>query len=345
MDPFEQQPKTLADIVTQIDAWLQAQNGAGNADQLAGIMRTVVKLSQDETARGDLKILNRAMHELRHAFRIFAPYRQVRKVSIFGSTRVAESDPHYNLARSLAQQLVRAGFMVITGAGPGIMEAGHEGAGRAQSFGVNIRLPSEQWANRFIRNDPKLMNFHFFFTRKLMFVKEADAVVIFPGGFGTQDELFESITLVQTGKSQVLPIILMDLPDGTYWSRWQEFLRHNLVQRGYISDDEMNLVKCLTTPEAAVAEISGFYRNYHSYRFVKQDLVIRLNRPPSPGLIARLNREFADILTDGQIVLTEPLPEEAEDADMLHLPRLLARFNRKHFARLRLMIDAINTSD
>lgn len=341
----EQQTKPLADIVAQIDEWLQAQNGAGNADQLAGIMRTVVRLANDNARRGDVKILNRAMQELRHAFRIFAPYRQIRKVSIFGSTRVEESDPYYRLARSLAQGLAEADFMVITGAGPGIMQAGHEGAGRDKSFGVNIRLPSAQLANRFIRDDPKLMNFHFFFTRKLMFVKEADAVVIFPGGFGTQDELFESITLVQTGKSQLLPIVLMDLPDGTYWSRWQEFLRDDLLKRGYISENEINLVKILTSAEAAAKEITGFYRNYHSYRFVKQDLVIRLNHLPPPALIDRLNREFADIITDGEIRPTEPLPEEAEDLDTLHLHRLLVRFNRADFARLRQMIDAINGAE
>lgn len=342
MEPIEQQNKTLADIVAQIDEWLAAQDRSGNADQLAGILKTVVKLSSDDAGRGDLKIMNRATQELRHAFRIFAPYRQQRKVSIFGSTRVAESDPYYDLARGLAQGLAQAGFMVITGAGPGIMQAGHEGAGRARSFGVNIRLPSAQSANRFILDDPKLMNFHFFFTRKLMFVKEADAVVIFPGGFGTQDELFESITLVQTGKSQVLPIILMDLPGGTYWSRWREFLRDDLVRRGYINDDELKLITYHSSVEAAVEEITGFYRNYHSYRFVKQDLVIRLNQPPAATLINRLNREFADIITDGEIRLTEPLAEEAEDIETLHLHRLLARFNRHDFARLRQMIDAIN---
>ncbi|HWH78297.1 MAG TPA: LOG family protein, partial [Candidatus Binatus sp.] len=175
MEPVEPQTKTLTDIVAEIDHWLEAQDGSSNSDQLAGILRTVVKLSQDGTGRGDLKILNRAMQELRHGFKIFARYRHVRKVSIFGSTRVQEDDPYYDLARSLAQGLTQAGFMVITGAGPGIMQAGHEGAGRAKSFGVNIRLPAAQLANRFIRNDPKLMNFHFFFTRKLMFVKEADA--------------------------------------------------------------------------------------------------------------------------------------------------------------------------
>jgi len=341
----EQPTKPLAEIVAEIDAWLQAQKGSGNADQLAGIMRTVVRLANDNAGRGDLKILNRAMQELRHAFRIFAPYRQMRKVSIFGSTRVQESDPYYHLARDLAQGLADAGFMVITGAGPGIMQAGHEGAGREKSFGVNIRLPSLQLANRFIRDDPKLMNFHFFFTRKLLFVKEADAVVIFPGGFGTQDELFESITLVQTGKSQVLPIILMDLPDGTYWSRWQQFLRDDVMNRGYIGESELNLVKIFTSAESAVKEIATFYHNYHSYRFVNQELVIRLNHPPTPALIDRLGREFADIVADGVVRETGPLPEEADDPETLHLHRLLVRFNREDFARLRQMIAVINATE
>lgn len=342
---MEQQTKTLAEMVAQIDEWLAAQDRSGNADQLAGIMRTVVKLAQDDAERGDLKILNRAMQELRHAFRIFAPYRHMRKVSIFGSTRVQESDPYYELARSVAQGLAQAGLMVITGAGPGIMQAGHEGAGREKSFGVNIRLPSVQAANPFILNDPKLMNFHFFFTRKLMFVKEADAVVIFPGGFGTHDELLESITLAQTGKSQLVPIILMDLPDGTYWSRWREFLRDDVMSRGYIVEREMSFFKILARAEAAVKEITTFYRNFHSYRYVKQDLVIRLNHPPAPALIDRLNRDFSEILTDGKITQTEPLADEADDPDTLHLHRLLVRFNREDFSRLRQMIDEINGTE
>ena len=343
---MEQEKKNLAEIVSQIDEWLRTQNGSGKEDQFARILRTVVKLAGDNAGRGDLRILSRAMQELRHAFRIFAPYRKVRKVSIFGSTRVQESDPYYLLAKGVAKGIAEAGFMVITGAGPGIMQAGHEGAGRERSFGVNIRLPSVQAANPFIRDDPKLMDFHFFFTRKLMFVKEADAVVIFPGGFGTHDELLESITLAQTGKSQLVPIILMDLPDGTYWSRWREFLRENVMSRGYIVENEMTFFKIFTDADAAVNEMTRYYRNFHSYRFVKQDLVIRLNHAPSPELIDRLNRDFADIVTDGKIRKTDPLPDEVEDEvedpDTLHLHRLLVHFNREDFARLRQMIDVIN---
>jgi uncharacterized protein (TIGR00730 family) len=337
----EQKNKPLADLGSQLDDWLRAHNDYVNADQFAGILRTLLKLAQDDAERGDLKILNRTLQELRHAFRIFAPYRHMRKVSIFGSTRVQESDPYYDLARKVGEELALADFMVITGAGPGIMQAGHEGAGREKSFGVNIRLPSVQDANPFIRNDPKLMNFHFFFTRKLMFVKEADAVVIFPGGFGTHDELLESITLAQTGKTHLVPIILMDLPDGTYWSRWQEFLRDDVMSRGYISDREMAFFRIHTSAAAAVDEIRKFYRNFHSYRFVKHDLVIRVNEPPSAALIDRLNRDFKDIVM-GEVRQTEPLSAEANDANTLHLHRLLMRFNREDYARLRQMIDVIN---
>ena len=339
---MEQQNRTLADLGAQIDEWLRTQNDFVNADQFAGILRTLLKLAQDNAERGDLKILNRAMQELRHAFRIFAPYRHMRKVSIFGSSRVPESDPYYHLARSVGNALAQAEFMVITGAGPGIMQAGHEGAGQERSFGVNIRLPSVQDANPFIRNDPKLMNFHFFFTRKLVFVKESDAVVIFPGGFGTHDELMESITLAQTGKTHLVPIVLMDLPGGTYWSRWEEFLRDDVMSRGYIVEREMTFFRILTSAEAAVEEITKFYRNFHSYRFVKRDLVIRLNYPPSPALIDRLNREFADIVSGGKVRQTEPLPAEADDPGKLHLHRLVMRFNREDYARLRQMIDVIN---
>ncbi len=339
---MEAHKKTLAELGAEIDDWLRAQNRSGNQDQFAGILRTVVKLAEGNAERGDLKILNRALQELRHAFRIFAPYRHVRKVSIFGSTRVKESDPYYRMARELGRGLAEAGLMVITGAGPGIMQAGHEGAGREKSFGVNIRLPSVQNPNPFIRDDPKLMTFHFFFTRKLIFVKEADAVAIFPGGFGTQDELFESITLAQTGKSQLVPIILMDLPDGTYWARWIQFLREDVMSRGYITETEMSFFKILTSAEAAIDEIRRFYRNYHSYRFVKDDLVIRLNRPPSQDLLDRLNDEFSDIVTNGKVRPTEPLVEEADDPQTLSLPRIVMRFNREDYARLRQMIDVIN---
>ncbi|HYY24595.1 MAG TPA: TIGR00730 family Rossman fold protein [Candidatus Udaeobacter sp.] len=338
-----EQPKfTFAGIEAQIQEWLKSRPGLGNDVLLAEMLRTVVKLAGDETSRGDLKILNRALKELRYAFRLFAPYRSVRKVSIFGSTRVTEDDPYYILARDVGRRLAEEGFMIITGAGPGIMQAGHEGAGRERSFGVNIRLPFPQKANRFIRNDPKLMTFHFFFTRKLMFVKEADAFIFFPGGYGTQDELIEVLTLAQTGKSQLVPIILMDLPGNNYWGEWEGFLRRAILSRGYISEEELKLFRMVNDFDSAVQEIKNFYRNYHSYRFVRHNLVIRLNHLPSAKLIDRLNREFHDILSEGEVRQTEPLPDESDEPDTLQLHRLLVHFNRQDFARLRQMIDVIN---
>ena len=338
-----EQPKvSLADIEAQIGAWLREQSGSGNDVLIGEIIRTIIRLAGDGTSRGDLKILNRTLKELRNAFKVFAPYSAVRKVSIFGSTHIKEDDPYYQLAKQLADRLSQEGVMVITGAGPGIMQAGHEGAGREKSFGVNIRLPAAQQANRFIKDDAKLMSFHFFFTRKLMFVKEADAVVIFPGGFGTHDELTEALTLAQTGKSQIVPIILMDLFDKPYWQQWEKFLREAMLSRGYITGREFSFFKIMDSVEAALGEIQTFYRNFHSYRFVKRDLVIRLNHPPAPGLIDTLNQAFADILTGGKITQTEPLPEEADDPGTLHLHRLSVPFKREDFARLRQMIDVIN---
>ena len=340
-----EQPKaTLASIEAQLVTWLREQSGSGNATLIAEMVRTIVKLAGDETSRGDLKILNRTLKELRHAFKVFAPYKSVRKVSIFGSTHIRETDPYYHLAKQLAQRLVQERFMVITGAGPGIMQAGHEGAERENSFGVNIRLPAVQESNRFIKDDPKLMSFHFFFTRKLMFVKEADAVVIFPGGFGTHDELAEALTLAQTGKSQIVPIALMDLPGGEYWKEWERFLREAMLSRGYISGKEFSFFKIMDNVDAAIGEIESFYRNFHSYRFVKQDLVIRLNHPPAPDLIETLNQTFADILV-GKIKQTEPLAEESDEPDTLHLHRLSVPFNRADFPRLRQMIGGINRED
>jgi uncharacterized protein (TIGR00730 family) len=336
---------TLAEIMNQIQVWRETSPGVANEDLISEMARTVFKLAGDDASRGDLKILNRALKELRYAFKVFAPYRTIRKVSIFGSTRVHETDPYYQIAKALGQRLAEEGLMVITGAGPGIMQAGHEGAGREKSFGVNIRLPLAQKANRFIRDDPKLMTFHFFFTRKLIFVKEADAFVFFPGGYGTQDELIETLTLAQTGKSQLVPIILMDQPNRGYWKEWEGFVRKALLSHGYISEQEMSFFRIVDDIEAAVREVKTFYRNYHSYRFVGQDLVVRLNYPPTRDMIEALNQEFKDILTAGAVVQTGPLSDENDDPSTLHLHRLLVRFNRQDFARLRQMVDMINRYD
>lgn len=339
---MKREPLTLASIEPRLVGWLKENHGVANEDLIAEMIRTVLRLARDEASRGDLKILNRALRELRYAFKIFAPHRLVRKVSIFGSTRVREHDRYYRMAVSAGRRLAEEGFMVITGAGEGIMQAGHEGAGRDKSFGVNIQLPFVQEANRFILGDSKLITFHFFFTRKLIFVKEADAVVFFPGGFGTHDEVIEALTLAQTGKSQIVPILLVDQPGEKYWSKWEGFVRREMLGRGFISEQDLNLFRIVDDVEIAVQEIKKFYRNYHSYRFVKDDLVVRLTRPPSPAMIGALNRDYRDVLTEGEVRQTEPLPDESDEPDRLHLHRLRVPFNRRDFGRLRQMIDTIN---
>lgn len=333
---------TLASLEHEMLEWLDHGRGSSNEDLIAEMIQTVLKLAGDEAGRGDLKILNRTLKELRYAFKVFAPFRSVRKVSIFGSTRVQERDPYYRLAVHLGRRLADEGFMVITGAGEGIMQAGHEGAGREQSFGVNIQLPFAQKPNRFICDDPKLVTFHFFYTRKLIFVKEADAVVFFPGGFGTHDEAIEALTLAQTGKSQIVPILLVDLPGGGYWREWESFVLRKMLNQGFISEQDLSFFKIIEDVDVAVREIKNFYSNYHSCRFVKQDLVIRLAHPPTAALINELNRDFRDILTEGEVKQTGPLPEESDDPETLSLHRLLVPFNRKDFGRLRQMIDVIN---
>jgi len=312
-------------------------------DQLVQqIKETADKLIRDQCNRGDLKLLTTALKELRYAFKVFAPYRNHKKVTVFGSARMKPDHPAYQQAVEFGQRIAEAGFMVITGAASGIMEAGHVGAGRENSFGVNIMLPFEQEANAVIRDDNKLMHLKYFFTRKLMFVKESDAVALFPGGFGTQDEGFEVLTLIQTGKSHIFPVVLVDEPKGDYWSRWHQYIVDVLVGRHMISPTDLALYKVTHSVDEAVAEITGFYRVYHSMRYVKRDLVLRLQRPLEKALLARLEKEFADIMVAGTFEQTVALPEEANDAHLLDLPRLRFRFDRRSLGRLRMLIDTIN---
>lgn len=319
----------------------------GNSQQeryLREILTTVIRLLRDDASTGDLKIINTALKELRQAFKVFAPYRHIRKVSAFGSARTKETDPAYRQAREFSEQICREGFMVLTGAGGGIMRACQEGSGRERSFGVNIRLPWEQGANEFIDRDPKLLTFKYFFTRKLMFIKEADAIVLFPGGFGTHDEGFESLTLVQTGKSRPLPIVFLDAPGGKYWTTWKDYVDDHLLRPGLISPADLNLFKVTDDIGEAIAEIRGFYRVYHSSRYVGDRFVIRLNVALPLPLLERLNEEFADILHHGAFEVGEALPDEQGEPEIAHLPRLVFRFNRMRFGRLRAMIDLINRS-
>lgn len=312
-------------------------------EQLVQQMReTADKLLRDGATRGDVKLLNTALKELRYAFKIFTPFRNVRKVTVFGSARLPATHPAYRQAVEFGRRVARAGWMVITGAASGIMEAGHEGAGREKSIGVNILLPFEQEANPVIRGDLKLMHLKYFFTRKLLFVKEADAVALFPGGFGTQDECFEVMTLVQTGKSQIFPIVMVDEPGGDYWVQWRKYITEVLLPRGLISPPDLALFKVTDSLDEAVDEVLGFYRVYHSMRYVGPDLVLRLRKAPEPTLLERIRTEFADIIKTGTFEVSGPLPAEANEVAMADLARLRFRFDRHSMGRLRLLIDLIN---
>jgi hypothetical protein len=321
---------------------VEAAGGSPHAEYIQEMVQTALRLIEDQADRGDVKILNAALRELVYAFRVFAPYRGIRKVTMFGSARTAEDQLEYHMALAFSHAISRRGWMVITGAGDGIMKAGQGGAGRERSFGVNIRLPFDQPANEFIKNDRKLITFKYFFTRKLIFLKEADAIALFPGGFGTLDETFEILTLIQTGKSSPLPVVCVDRPGGDYWLAWDRYVRDVLLARGLISPEDLCLYRVTDNFEAALGEITGFYRNYHSSRYVGDCLVIRLHQAPAGGTLDRLNYEFADILVEAPMTISSALPEEGNDHALAGLPRLVLHFNRRNFGRLRQLIDALN---
>jgi uncharacterized protein (TIGR00730 family) len=320
--------------------------GAGdgaNDDLVFEMIATALRMARDRADRGDLKVASGALKELRYAFSVFAPYRSARKVAIFGSARTEPDDPLYDQARRVATAMAERDWMVITGAGPGIMEAGLEGAGPDRSFGVSIRLPFEATTSQFIAGDPKLINFRYFFTRKVEFVKEAHGFVLLPGGFGTLDEAFELLTLVQTGKSQVAPIVLLDVPDGTYWATWWAFIAAELVGRGYVAKEDLDLMLVTDDVDAAVDEVTGFYANYHSLRYVEGRLVIRVLDAPDAAELARLSEEFADIIVRGEgLERIDTTAAERADDDFVDLDRLAFRFDRRSHARLRALIDRLN---
>lgn len=327
-----------------IDDFLSRYAESPDRDLLADLMLTVCRLARDRTGRGELKLLTKAVKELRYAFKIFSPYRNVRKVSIFGSSRTPVGHPDYVQADAFARRMREVNWMVITGAGDGIMRAGHDGAGREASFGVAIRLPFEQRANTIIQDDPKLINFKYFFTRKLLFIKEASAIALFPGGFGTQDEGFEALTLVQTGKTDLLPIVLIDAPGGTYWQHWRTYVHAELLRTGMISPEDMHLFRVTDDIEVAVQEILLFYRRYHSSRYVNGRLIMRLHSPISSGTLVRLNDTFSGLLTTGKIEQYDG-PIEGERGEYPDMPRIALDFNRRSVGHLRLLINEINRAD
>jgi hypothetical protein len=321
---------------------IQAKGGGHNEAEVADIIENALKMLGDVQDTGDVRVIQTAVRELRYAFRIFAPYAAKRKVSIFGSARTGPTKPEYQQAADFGKKISAAGFMVITGAGPGIMQAGHEGAGPENSFGVNIRLPWEQSANPVIAEDKKLITFKYFFTRKLIFIRHSDAIVLFPGGFGTMDEGYEAITLMQTGKSQLMPLVLVDKPGGTYWKTWDKNIREHLLRDKLISPNDLNLYQITDNADEAVKIVSRFYRNFNSTRFVKDQFIIRLKNAPSPSALAALNEDFADIIVEGKIEILKPTADEIADNDRLDLVRIGFNFNRKDYGRVRQLIDVLN---
>jgi len=331
---------------TEIDALVAAAltefgaRDAESAEYARQMIVTALRFLRDDTDDGDFKLVNAAIKELRHALHVFAPYEGVRKVSVFGSARTLPGQPDWEQAERFAGTMARRGWMVITGAGGGIMQAAQGGAGRDASFGVNIRLPFEQQANEVIAGDAKLVNFRYFFTRKVSFVRHSHAIALFPGGFGTHDEGFEALTLIQTGKSEMLPVVFVDAPGGDYWRDWQQYVAEHLLGRKLISPDDVALFRVTDSVDDAVAEITRFYRNYHSSRYVGDRLVLRVNEAPSGDALAALSREFSDLLVRGEIESSAALPEEK--GELPALPRLVLHYDRKNTGRLRRLIDRLN---
>ena len=312
------------------------------ADLIAQIKESADKLANDQTSRGDLKILSRTIRELRYAFKVFTPYRSRRKVTVFGSARTKPEAATYQQAVDFGRAMAEHGWLIVTGAASGIMEAGHIGAGRENSMGLNIMLPFEQSSNSVIAGDPKLVHMKYFFTRKLMFVKECDAVVCLPGGFGTLDEGLEVLTLLQTGKRDLVPVVFLDAPGGDFWQPFQSFIADRLLGHGMISPEDLALYKLTDNIGEAVQEILGFFRVYHSMRYVKNKLVLRLLQAPSSELLADINKHFTDILSGGDFIISEPLKEEKDEPALVALPRLVFQFNRRSLGRLRQLVDALN---
>lgn len=338
-----EKPPVDPELKRRIQELIAYRGGGYNEDLVQDIIENALKLLKDVEHRGDVRVIQTAVRELRYSFKLFAPFAQYRKVTIFGSARTMPNKIEYRQAVDFARKMAAENFMVITGAGPGIMCAGHEGAGPEKSFGVNIRLPWEQSANAIMLKDKKLITFKYFFTRKLIFIRHSDAIALFPGGFGTMDEGYEALTLMQTGKSQIMPLVLIDRPGGNYWKTWDRNVREHLLRNKLISPEDLYLYQITDDTDQAVKWITRFYRNFHSMRFVKDLLVIRLKFAPSASALQSLNEDFYDLASGEKIQATEPLPEEREDGDALDFPRIAFRFDRKSYGRLRQMIDVLNS--
>jgi uncharacterized protein (TIGR00730 family) len=349
---IDKEKKTLIDLSFQrtgnpvdkaIDHLIELAGPVHHPEIIREMIITELKAAREEEIRADLKLMNSTLKEMRFTSKVFGPYRHIRKVTVFGSARTKPDEPVYKMARLFGRKLVEAGYMVITGGGPGIMHAVNEGAGPEHSFGVTIRLPFEQKPNPVIEGNPRLIVYKYFFNRKIAFIKEASAIALFPGGFGTLDEAMETSTLLQTGKRYPLPLVLIDEPGGTYWTRWLKFFEEELMAQGYITASDFCIFDRVSSVDEAVERINHFYRRYHSMRYVDKKLVIRLASVIDPKAVKELKYKYSRILVPrGNIYLSGALPEEAEEPEIAHLPRLVLDFNRRNFVRLRCLIDDIN---
>lgn len=331
-----------ANELRRMDDAQRLPGGRYVADLIEKIKASADGLARDEASRGDLKIVSRALCELRYAFKVFSRYRDRHKVAVFGSARTRSDAPAYQQAVTFARAMADQGWLVVTGGASGIMEAGHRGAGRARAMGLNILLPFEQADNPVIAGDPKLVHMKYFFTRKLMFVKESHAICLLPGGFGTLDEGLEVLTLLQTGKRDMVPVVFLDEPGGDHWQAFQQFVHQRMLARGMISSQDLSLYRLTDSAEEAAREILGFFRVYHSMRYVHEELVLRLQQPLEAADLDQIGDAFGDLLQGGAFRLCGPLPEERDEPSLAHLPRLVFSFNRRDYGRLRQLIDWLN---
>ncbi len=345
----KQEPSTLRmgqsylPLEEAVEKLSKAASSRHDPRYLQEYIKTGINMAQSEASNHDFTVLIRSGREMYRANCVFAPYRHIRKISVFGSARIRQDEPAYETAREFAREAAEHGYMVITGGGPGIMQAANEGAGKEKSFGLNITLPYEQSANHVVDDSERLVNFYYFFVRKLNFVAESDAMVALPGGFGTMDEIFETMTLIQTGKATIYPMVLLDSPGKTFWLNWLAFIRVELVDAGLISEDDLNLIHITKNPQEAIAHIDHFYRIFHSYRFIGNDIVIRMLTRLPDQWVTHLEKEFADLIQPGGgMVQCGPLPGEEDEPDLSQLARLVFPIKRGNYGRLRLLIDHIN---
>lgn len=336
--------RTNGPVDEAVDQLMELSGHIHHPELVREMILAALKAGQEEDEKADLKLMSVTMKEMRFSSKVFAPYRHVRKVSVFGSARTQPDEPVYEMAHLFGKKLAEAGYMVITGGGSGIMQAINEGAGPEYSFGVNIKLPFEQKPNPVIEGNPRLIVYKYFFNRKVAFLKEASAIALFPGGFGTLDEAMETLTLLQTGKRDPIPLVLVDEPGGTYWSRWIQFFEEELMAQGYITASDFYLFERVDSVDAAVERIDHFYSRYHSLRYVDKQLVIRLASDIDLKSVKELKDQFSDILTpQGDIYLSGPLPAEADEPEIANLPRLVVDFSRRDLGKLRKLIDTINS--